>query len=164
MEAPGWTTEFSGAVRLSRAVLDSSLHNELSSNQVLEIIRPNLETIGWSIETGQKAAQKIHRPVLFGDNNEAKVRYEIDGWHDQHRAVLEVESGRGWQGNAFYRDLIRTSLIHGAEYLVIGLRMSYTYGGITGQNDFEKGRDQLDAVYASGRLILPFSGVMLFGW
>ena len=78
--------------------------------------------------------------------------------------MLEIESGRGWQGSAFFRDLVRTSLIHGARYLVIGLRLSYTYGTVTSQNDFEKGRDQLDALYASGRLVLPFDGVLLFGW
>jgi uncharacterized protein YndB with AHSA1/START domain len=55
-------------------------------------------------EAGKKAADKILRPVLYGDRGKTKVNYEIDGWHPDHKAVLEIESGRGWQGNAFYRD------------------------------------------------------------
>jgi hypothetical protein len=156
--------DFAEAIHMNESHVASAIHNELSSNQALEILRTDLEVLGWTIETGKKADQKIHRPVLFGDQNEARVKYEIDGWNELHNAVLEIESGRGWMGNAFYRDLIRTSLISDAKYLVMGLRLSYTYGGVTSQNDFEKGRDQLDALYASGRLQLPFDGIMLFGW
>ncbi len=78
--------------------------------------------------------------------------------------MLEIESGRGIMGNAFYRDLIRGSLIQGARYLVIGLRNSYKYGKTGDGDDFAKGREQLDAIYASGRMTLPFDGVLLFGW
>jgi hypothetical protein len=162
--APTWVTDFIDAVHKNESDVTSTTHNEFSSDQVLEVLRPDLETLGWLIETGKKSHQKIHRPVLFGDRNQPRVKYEIDGWHELYGAVLEVESGRGWQGNAFFRDLVRTSLIHGARYLVIGLRLSYTYGSVTSQNDFEKGRDQLDALYASGRLELPFDGVLIFGW
>jgi len=35
-------------------------------------------------------------------------------------------------GNAIYRDLIRTSLIQDAEYLILGARIHYSYGNITG--------------------------------
>jgi hypothetical protein len=162
--APQWVIDFAEAVRRNEERVASASHNEFASDQVLETLRPELEALGWSIETGKKSHQKIHRPVLFGDRNQARVKYEIDGWHELYGAVLEVESGRGWQGNAFFRDLIRTSLISGARYLVIGLRLSYTYGNVTSQNDFERGRDQLDALYASGRLVLPFEGVLIFGW
>ena len=116
------------------------------------------------IEAGKKAADKISRPVLFGDRGITKVNYEIDGWHPDYKAVLEIESGRGWQGNAFYRDLIRTSLVQDAEYLVIGMRLSYSYASVKNQNDYQKALAQMDAIFASGRLKLPFSGVLIFGW
>jgi hypothetical protein len=70
-------------------------------------------------------------------------------------------------GNAFYRDLIRTSLIVGARYLAIGMMDQYVYssGGTKfTSHDYEKSRDQLDAIYASGRLQLPFEGVLLIGY
>lgn len=162
--APEWVTTFISCVHSNREALDSRTHPKLDSNEVLGVLRNDLVTLGWSIEAGKKHIDRIRRPVLFGDRGIARVNYEIDGWHDKENAVLEIESGRGWQGNAFYRNLIRTSLIQGAEYLVIGMRLSYSYAGVSAQNDFEKARDQLDAIYASGRLELPFSGVLLFGW
>ena len=51
-----------------------------------------------------------------------------------------------------------------AEYLVIGLRLSYSYASVKNQNDYQKGLDQMDAIFASGRLQLPFTGVLIFGW
>jgi hypothetical protein len=81
--------------------------------------------------------------------------------------VVEVEAGRGWMGNAFYRDLIRTSLIVGARYLVIGMMDLHVYssgGKKFTSHDYENSRDQLEAVYASGRIQLPFEGVLLTGY
>ncbi len=91
-------------------------------------------------------------------------RSDADGWQPEHRSVLEKESGRGWQGNSFYRDLMRNSLVQDAEYLIIGLRLSYSYGRVKNQNDFQKALDQLDGVYTLGRLQHLFKGVLLFGW
>ena len=161
---PAWVGEFNSSVEKSRSLIESSLHERFDSDAVLGVLRGSLIAQGWEVESGKKAANKIYRPVLYGDQGKAKVNYEIDGWHPTHKAVLEIESGRGWQGNAFYRDLIRTSLVQDAEYLVIGLRTSYSYAKVKNQNDYQKALDQLDAVYASGRLNLPFTGVMIFGW
>lgn len=162
--APDWVNSFIGAVGNCREQIESKDHERLDSNQVLAALRPDLLSEGWLVEAGKKAADKIARPVLFGDGGLAVVNYEIDGWHPVHKVVLEVESGRGWMGNAFYRDLIRTSLIQDAQYLAIGLRLSYSFAQIKDQNDFQKARDQLDAIFASGRLVLPFDGILLFGW
>jgi hypothetical protein len=93
------------------------------------------------------------------------VKQEIDGWHPELQALLEIESGRGVQGNAVYRDLVRSSLVVEAEYLVLGVRSRYEYGSRNAvQNDFTFTRDLLDSIYASGRLHLPFIGVLLVGW
>lgn len=162
--APQWAISFCEAIAAHQASIDSVTHPRFDSNEVLEQVRPSLQELGWQLETGKTAAQKLRRPVLFGDQNEEAVSYDIDGWHPEHGVVLEIESGRGIQGGAFYRDLIRASLIHGAHALVIGLRTSYSYGNVKSQPDYERGRAQLDAIYASGRLSLPFDGVLLFGW
>ena len=162
--APGWVEEFVGTISDSRSDIESYLHDRLDSDAVLAALRSKLEESGWQVETGKKDADKISRPVLFGDGGVSKVNYEIDGWHPIHKVVLEIESGRGWQGNAFFRDLIRTSLIQGADYLAVGLRTSYSYASVKNQNDFIKARDQMDAIFASGRLQLPFEGILVFGW
>lgn len=31
-------------------------------------------------------------------------------------------------------------------------------------SSYRKAKDQLDAIYANGRLVLPFDGVLLFGY
>lgn len=165
--APPWVEKFLTAVSLRQAEIDSHEHLKMDSDQVVKHLEDQLTVEGWQIEAGKKAADKIHRPVLFGDNGSVRVKQELDGWHPTERIVLEVESGRGWQGNAVYRDLVRASLVTEAEFLALGVRQQYTYnssGKVTHQNDFERTRDMLDSVYSSGRLALPFKGVLLFGW
>ena len=161
---PFWISEFNETIKQSRSLIESSLHERFDSDEVLQVLRAPLVEQGWLIEAGKKAADKISRPVLYGDRGVTKVNYEIDGWHPDHKAVLEIESGRGWQGNAFYRDLVRTSLVQDTEYLVIGLRLSYSYASVKNQNDYQKALDQMDAIFASGRLQLPFAGILIFGW
>jgi hypothetical protein len=162
--APEWVSEFIEVISYSQSEIESYLHQKLDSDQVLAAVRTKLVSAGWQIEAGKKDVDKIFRPVLFGDGGISKVNYEIDGWHPEHKVVLEIESGRGWQGNAFFRDLIRSSLIQGADYLAVGLRSSYSYANVKNQNDFLKARDQMDAIFASGRLQLPFEGMLVFGW
>lgn len=164
LSAPDWVPDFVKVLAQNQKQIDSEIHNKFDSDQVLRVLSKNLAEIGWEVETGKTKEAKIYRPVLFGDNGISRVSYEIDGWHPLHKAVLEIESGRGWQGNAFYRDLIRTSIVQDADFLVLGMRNSYSYGSVKNQNDFQKAREQLDAIYASGRLNLPFKGILLFGW
>jgi hypothetical protein len=165
--APLWVEVFLTAVAQRQDEVDSRTHVKMDSDQVVKHLEDLLIVGGWQIEASKKDADKIHRPVLFGDNGTIRVKQELDGWHWSERIVLEVESGRGWQGNAVYRDLVRASLVAEAEYLALGVRQQYTYnsgGHVIHQNDFERTRDMLDSVYASGRLVLPFKGVLLFGW
>ena len=83
--------------------------------------------MGFQVETGKGKANKIRRPVLYGAQGTELVSYEIDGWHDDHGIVLEIEAGRGALGNAVYRDLIRTPLIVDARFLVLGVMIEYHY-------------------------------------
>ena len=160
---PSWMIETIEAIDSQKSQIESKLHDKLDSDEVLEHVRIPLENLGWEIEKGKTKAQKIERPVLHGDNGIPRVKYEIDGWHNSHKAVMEVESGRAWQGNAVYRDLIRASIMQEVDYLLLGVRQQYKYANVI-QNDFEKTREQVEAIYASGRLILPFKGLLVFGW
>jgi hypothetical protein len=147
--------------------IDSSLVQGLKSDGVLSEICTGLIQLGYEVEHGKKAVDKIDRPVLFGDEGVPRVRYEVDAWLDDPGVVVEIEAGRGWMGNAFYRDLVRASLIVGANYLVIGMMDHYIYnsgGKKMASHDYESARDQLDAVFASGRMKLPFKGILLIGY
>lgn len=121
------------------------------------------------METGKSRDGKVARPVLFGENGMPAVTYEVDGVHDEFGIVLEVEAGRGAQNNAAYRDVIRASLIVDADYLVLFMPFVYRFGGRAGGRPsevraYDDARAMLDAVYASRRLPLPFTGVLLVGY
>ena len=164
---PGWVADLIGVFNSAKTSIDTASIQGEKSDGILASLHPGLAQLGYQVEMSKKAIDKIERPVLFGDEGKPRVHYQIDAWLPDPGVVVEVEAGRGWMGNAFYRDLIRTSLIVGAKYLVIGMMESYVYatgGKKSTSHDYENARDQLDAIFASGRLQLPFKGVLLVGY
>lgn len=164
---PAWVEQFVEVVNDQQLAIDSSKVDGLSSDAVLTHLRPGLESLGYEVERGKRVADRIRRPVLFGEQGVPRVTYEIDAVHDGLGVLVEVEAGRAWMGNAVYRDLIRTSLIVGASYLALGVRHEYRYksqGKLQVNHSYDETLGMLDAVYASGRLHLPFEGLLLFGY
>lgn len=164
---PSWVPPFIAAIDSARESITSSSVTGLTSDKVLGHLRPGLEALGFRVEAGKAKAQKVTLPVLFGPQGRERVRYEVDAVHDELGVVVEVEAGRGARGNAVYRDLIRSSLIVDARYLALGVMSEYHHrsgGRPVVVHSFEDARDQLDAIYASQRLRLPFEGVLLFGY
>ena len=82
----------------------------LKSNDVLRRVAPALEADGWQIETRGK--------LLFG-------WFEVDGWHEKRRAVLEVEAGRATESNAIYRNILRTLTLDNVRTLVMAVPFAY---------------------------------------
>lgn len=123
-----------------------------------------MELLGYSVEAGKKSMQKIHRPVLFGENGLTTVRYEIDAFHDELGIAVEVEAGRGAMGNAEYRDIVRTSLLLDANFMVLMMPLVYRHGAKSRTLAYVSTRELLSAIYASDRLRLPFEGVLLIGY
>ena len=139
----------------------------MTSDSVLAHLRAGLEGIGFRVEAGKRAADRITLPVLFGEQGRPRVRYDVDGVHEPLGILLEVEAGRGARGNAVYRDLVRTSLIVDAKYLALGVMDQYRHqsgGRPVVVRSYNEAKDQIDAIYASQRLQLPFAGVLLFGY
>jgi len=139
----------------------------LTSDAVLAELRPGLLSLGFAVETGKAAIGKIRRPVLFGENGRPEVAYEVDAFHEEFGVVVEVEAGRGARGNASYRDIIRASLILDARYFVLLLPVAYRHnssGRVVSVEAYRETRDQLNAIYASQRLRLPFEGLLLVGY
>lgn len=150
-----------------RSEIDTEVVSGLTSDDVLAALREPLEALGYEVERGKRAAEKIRRPVLFGEQGAPRLTYEVDAVHDELGVVVEIEAGRGARGNAVYRDLIRASLIVGAHYLVVGVMVSYRHqsgGREVEVPSYDDTLTQLDAIYASGRLQLPFDGVLLVGY
>lgn len=147
------------------SISTTTQHTGLKSDDVLAELRDDLETYGFVVEAGKTKADKVARAVLFGENGVPEVNYEIDGFHDRLGIALEVEAGRGAANNADYRDIVRTSLILDAQFLVLMQATAYRSNpGATAIHAYANTRSQLEAIYASQRLRLPFKGVLLIGY
>ena len=131
----------------------------LESNRVLAAVRPGLEALGFRVEGGKAARQKISVPVLYGLRGGVKKTFEADAWHPKEKLVLEVEAGRGVTNNQFLKDLFEACMMQDVEYLVIAVRL--VYGG---SRNFETVSTFLETLYASSRLSLPLKGVGLIGY
>lgn len=136
------------------------LQKGLTSNEVLAVLRPHLVAEGFDVEAGSKFEDKIMRPVFFGENSQPALQYQIDAWHPDWKAGLEIEAGRAWMGNAIYRDLIQALVMVEMEYLFLAVPNSYRYkasGKVTESRDYDRTVAVAQALYAHSRVAMPFS-------
>lgn len=163
---PDWVAGVVGAFAAAEQRLDSRSVSSTSDVALAEL-RPSLVALGFEVEAGKKKAEKIRRPVLFGEQGHESLAYEVDGFQPGQGIALEIEAGRGARGNAVYRDLIEASLLVDARFLVLAVQAAYRHktGGrdVTVQS-YRDARNLLDAIYASNRLQLPLEGVLLVGY
>lgn len=144
-----------------------SAANYVRSDAALAALRPRLEELGFDVERGKKAVDKIRRPVLFGELGAEALAYEVDAFRATDGIALEVEAGRGARSNAVYRDLIQTALLVDARFLVLAVQQAYrhkTAGQDVTVQSYRDTRNLLDAIYASDRLQLPLEGVLVIGY
>ena len=137
----------------------SSDNYKYSSNEVLEILRPKLEHIGYDVEKGKSKNEKIHVPVLFGYNNQIDKSFNADALSVDNKIVVEVEAGRAVDNNQFLKDIFQACMMFEVEYLVIAVRNNYR-----GADDFSKIFTFLETLYISSRLQLPLKGILLIGY
>ncbi len=83
--------------------------------------------MGFEAEAGKAKVDKVERPVFYGENGVPALNYQIDAYHGLWRCGLEVEAGRGWMGNAIYRDLVQALVMVNVDYLVLAVANSYKY-------------------------------------
>ena len=144
----------------------NSQEHQLSSNSVLGVLRKNLEAVGFRIESGKKKEEKIKMPVLFGENSQIIKSFDVDGYHEDSKTVLEVEAGRGFLNNQFLKDFFEACIMVDVDYCVIAVRNIYTTHGkkILKSNDFDKVKGFFDSMYASDRMKIPLQGLLLIGY
>ena len=157
----GITEQIQRVIKCFELVYDEikSPENELNSDKVLQILRPHLENIEFTVEKGKTKKQKIHVPVLFGENNNIDQSFNADGISNDGRVVLEVEAGRAVANYAFLKDIFQACMMHGVEFLILAVRNNYR-----GADDFQKVYTFLETLYISGRLVLPLEGIILIGY
>jgi len=133
--------------------------NNLSSDGVLRVLRPHLESAGFHVEQGKNRDQKIKVPVLFGLNNTIDKYFDADAISADGKIVVEIEAGRALDNYQFLKDIFQASLMYGVEYLVIAVRNDYR-----GTNTFLRISVFLETLYVSNRIQLPLRGILLIGY
>ncbi len=96
----GVTTEIQQIIDCFKTVddeRDSKQH--LVSNDMLALLRPHLESVGFRVEQGKKKEEKIDVPVLFGENNVIDKSFYADALSADGHIVIEVEAGRAVYNN-----------------------------------------------------------------
>ena len=137
----------------------SSENHQLKSNDVLHIVANDIEKLGYLVERGKKAEEKIHIPVLFGRNGSIEKSFDADCYNADDKVVIEVEAGRAVTNYQFLKDIFQACVMCDVDYLVVAVRNIY----IT-QNDFETVNNFLEALYASNRFTLPLKGILVVGY
>ncbi|MBQ7414641.1 MAG: hypothetical protein IJV09_04340 [Prevotella sp.] len=137
----------------------SSDNNDLVSNDVLALLRPYFEEIGFDVETGKSKDEKIDVPVLFGVDNRIDKSFYADALSQDGRIVIEVEAGQATENHRFLKDIFEASMMFDVEYLVLAVRNKYRT-----HNDFERVFTFLETLYISNRLHLPLKGILLIGY
>ena len=139
--------------------------NGLKSNEVLAVVRPALEQLGFFIE----GISKVARPVLFGENDHPTKTYNVDGYHESTGTVLEVEAGQAVENNRFAIDILKALSIQNANYLVMAIPANYhperlRSAGKSPKKEFDEVLKVLDALFSAGRVDLPLSSIVVIGY
>ncbi len=132
----------------------------LTSDEVLASLRADLTSLGFEVEAGKQAKQKIKRPVFFGENAVPSLQYEIDAWHPDWQAGLEIEAGRAWMGNAVYRDIVQALVMVDLKHLILAVPNIYRYkssGRGVSSSDYNNTIAVVDALFGHSRVEMPFS-------
>lgn len=141
-----------------------TLDKGLKSDSVLEIVRPGLMNAGFNVEADKTSVGTIDRPVFFGENGKPSLNYQVDAYHPEYECGLEIEAGRSFMGNAFYRDLIQAMVMVKVSTLIIAVPNTYKYkssGRETISKDYDNACSVADALYGHSRLMIPFNLVVL---
>ncbi|MEM1185295.1 MAG: hypothetical protein AAGI53_09880 [Planctomycetota bacterium] len=141
--------------RNADAIAPAATEDRFGSDRVLALLRDDLVALGFEVEAGKRRADKIQRPVFFGDDGEPSLSYEIDAYNADWRCGLEVEAGRGLLGGAIYRDLIQAMVMTGVDHLVVALLNCYQPTKAK-STDFDKAKAIAAALYGHRRVALPF--------
>ena len=147
--------------------VDKSSHVQMRSNDMLALVRPHLEKIGFRVERGKHKSEKIDVPVLFGENNEVDKSFWADALSKDGRIVLEVEAGRAVRNNQFLKDIFQASMMFDVEYLVLAVLNEYRFNSGSGacvSKDYAEVKTFLETMYVSNRLRLPLKGILLIGY
>ena len=162
---PPFVSDLVNVFRQHEAKISTTvLKKGLDSDGVLAELRADLVHLGFDVESGKRMADKIDRPVFFGENGEPTLRYQIDAFHSDWECGLEVEAGRAFMGNAFYRDLIQACVMVQVNNFVVAVPNSYKYlskGKPMVSQDYNHAISLAETLYGHSRMRLPYNLTIL---
>lgn len=155
------------AFEANEGQISSELNNHLIgtgntdsySNTVLKKISRELIECGFQVESGKSKHEKIHVPVLFGEQGMPLQSFEADAFNPTEKYVLEVEAGRAVTNYQFLKDYFQACVMVDVDYLAIAVRKIYR-----GKADYETVCGFFDTLYASARLQTKLKGILIIGY
>jgi len=137
--------------------IKSPPERNLHSNEVLKVIREDLEAIDYIVERGKKG--KIIIPVLFVKNGKIKKKFEVDAYNENTQTIIEVEGGRGFTNSQYLKALFEACMMPEVKFLVTAIRNKYLRS-----SDFKKVKSFYNTLYTSNRSKFPLTGVLIIGY
>lgn len=77
----GVTKEIEQIIDCFKMIDNDRTKDHLKSNEMLSLLKPYLEEIGFQVEQGKKESEKIGVPVLFGENNSVDKSFYADAFN-----------------------------------------------------------------------------------
>ena len=106
-----------------------------------------------------KSDDLVAVPVLYGVNGKIEKAFEADGYLPAAGYVIEVEAGRAVVNYQFLKDFFEACTMVAVDKLCIAVRNKYR-----AFNDFDRVCKFFEAMYASNRLGIPLSGLLIIGY
>ena len=140
-------------------------HFRQNSNSVLEIIRDDLEQVGFVVERSKRQDGLIPVSVLYGQNDRPIKSFYADAFCKETRTVLEVEAGQAVINYKFLKDIFEACMMDNVDYLAVAVKQAYVTNDGTGHYDFQTiCDDYLDAIYASRVITFKLKGIVIIGY
>lgn len=136
---------------------DRKRKKALNSNDVLKIVSDGLSECGYRCEKSKSKNDRIQLRI-----NDSSQRFDVDGYNEEQKAIIEVEAGRAFRNHQFLKDLFEAFVMEDVEFLTIVVRRSYSSKSTT--KDFELVSQFIETMYASKRFIIPLKGILIIGY
>jgi hypothetical protein len=130
---------------------------DLSSNQVLEKVKKDLESISYVVEGSFEHKDKIVFKIQTKYHDE--LQFHADAYQASSKTIIEVEAGRAVVNYQFLKDFYQASVIKECDFLVIAVRKQYK-----NTRDFEKVSKFIDGFFNDSEFKIPLKGVLVIGY
>lgn len=160
---PQFAEEIAAVFRRHSDAISPRAVADLTTHQVLEILRDDLEDLGFEVEKGKRKGDKIERPVFFGDCGQPTLKIEVDAYHPGWKCELEVEARPASIGTAVFRSIVQAMVMVEVETLVLVVPTNHPYEDATpnAAMTYEQAIGIAEILYGHGRFRLPYSLVVL---